>query len=154
MKNSFIIITIALFLLTSCTEDKEAKKEQKTEQTSQMQTKQEVIKVAENTKENKEHLKIEPKIDEKIVEEVKKIVDAEDMFKVCASCHGSKGEKEALGKSQAITGWDKDRTIRALNGYKNETYGGIMKGIMKQYVQTKTKEEIEALADFISKLQV
>jgi len=154
MKNSFIIITISLFLITSCTEDKEAKKEQKTEQTSQMQTKQEVIKAAENTKENKEHLKIELKIDEKIVEEVKKIVDAEDMFKVCASCHGSKGEKEALGKSQAITGWDKDRTIRALNGYKNETYGGIMKGIMKQYVQTKTKEEIEALADFISKLQV
>jgi len=154
MKNSFIIITILLFLLTSCTEDKEVKKEQKTEQTSQMQTKQEVIKVAENTKENKEYPKVEPKIDEKIVEEVKKIVDAEDMFKVCASCHGPKGEKEALGKSQAITGWDKDRTIRALNGYKNETYGGIMKGIMKQYVQTKTKEEIEALADFISKLQV
>jgi len=154
MKKSFSIIAISLFLLTSCTEDKEVKKEQKTEQTSQMQTKQEVIKAAENTKENKEHPKVESKIDEKIVEEVKKITDAEDMFKVCASCHGSKGEKEALGKSQAITGWDKDRTIRALNGYKNETYGGIMKGIMKQYVQTKTKEEIEALADFISKLQV
>jgi len=154
MKKSFIIIAIALFLLTSCSEDKEAKKEQKTEQTSQMQTKQEIVKVVENTKENKEHPKVESKIDEKIVEEVKKIVDAEAMFKVCASCHGPKGEKEALGKSQAITGWDKDRTIRALNGYKNETYGGIMKGIMKQYIQTKTKEEIEALADFISKLQV
>jgi len=154
MKKNFIIITIALFLLVSCSEDKEAKKEQNTEQTSQTKTKQEVIKIVEDTKEKKENTKTESKIDEKIVEEVKKIVDAEAMFKVCASCHGPKGEKEALGKSQAITGWDKDRTIRALNGYKNETYGGIMKGIMKPHVQTKTKEEIEALADFISKLQV
>ncbi len=80
-------------------------------------------------------------------------LNAETLFKTCASCHGLKGEKEALGKSQVITGWDKDRVIKALNGYKDGSYGGVMKNLMKTHVETKTPEQIEVLADYISKLQ-
>ena len=64
-----------------------------------------------------------------------------------------KNEKEALGKSQVITGWDKNRVIKALNGYKDGSYGGVMKNLMKTHVETKTPEQIEVLADYISKLQ-
>ena len=79
-------------------------------------------------------------------------LDGEGIYKYCASCHGQKAEKEALGKSQVIAGWDKEKTIQALNGYKAGTYGGVMKNIMKGQVATKTDAEIDALATFISKL--
>jgi cytochrome c553 len=79
-------------------------------------------------------------------------LDGELLFKSCASCHGQKGEKEALGKSQVIAGWDKEKIIQALNGYKAGTYGGVMKNIMKGQVATKTDAEIDALSTFISNL--
>lgn len=79
-------------------------------------------------------------------------LDGELLFKSCASCHGLKAEKEALGKSQVIAGWNKEKTIQALNGYKDGSYGGVMKNIMKGQVATKTDAEIEALATFISNL--
>jgi cytochrome c553 len=79
-------------------------------------------------------------------------LDGELLFKSCASCHGQKGEKQALGKSQVIAGWPKDKTIQALNGYKDGSYGGVMKNIMKGQVATKTDAEIDALATFISNL--
>jgi len=109
----------------------------------------------EQTTEAKLEEKIEDKeTKEKVVEEkvATTEVSGEALFKTCASCHGTKGEKKALGKSQVITGWDKQRTLDSLNGYKDGTYGGVMKGIMKPHVDNKTPEELEALADFISKL--
>lgn len=78
--------------------------------------------------------------------------NGELLFKACASCHGQKAEKQALGKSQVIAGWDKQKLIDAMNGYKDGSYGGAMKGIMKGQVATKTDAEIEALATFISNL--
>ena len=78
--------------------------------------------------------------------------NGEVLYKTCAACHGQKGEMKALGKSEVIAGWDKQKIIDALNGYKNGTYGGAMKGIMLGQVSTKTDAEIDALADFISKL--
>ena len=100
---------------------------------------------------------VQTKTEGKKVEEAKSEVvvasnDGETLFKTCTSCHGTKGEKEALGKSQVIAGWDKDRVVKALNGYKDGTYGGVMKGIMKPHVETKTPEQIEILANYISKL--
>ena len=70
----------------------------------------------------------------------------------CASCHGQKQKKQLLGKSQVIAGWDKQKSIDALNGYKNGTYGGVMKNIMTGQVSNKTDAEIEALADLIIKM--
>lgn len=76
----------------------------------------------------------------------------EELFKACASCHGQKAEKEALGKSQVIKGWDKQKIVDAINGYKAGTYGREMKNIMKGQVSNKTDIEIDALATFISNL--
>ncbi|WP_198305127.1 c-type cytochrome [Arcobacter vandammei] len=146
MKKSLIVASVALALLTGCTDDNK-----KTETKSAVeQVKQEVAKVVEQKNED---VKVEaPKTEEVAKNVVENEVNAEALFKTCTSCHGQKGEKEALGKSQVIAGWDKDRVIKALNGYKDGSYGGVMKGIMKTHVETKTPEQISALAEFISKL--
>ncbi len=89
---------------------------------------------------------------EPLKEEAKAVVDGKALFGACAGCHGLNGEKQALGKSQIIKGWDEQKIIDALNGYKDGSYGGAMKGIMKGQVVTKSPEEIKALAEFISKL--
>lgn len=155
MKKGIAVVATSLLLFVGCTEDKKETKEQ-------VAPKQEVT---QNVEEKAKEVKTEVKVEEKKVEEAKSEepkqvnetasneLNAETLFKTCASCHGLKGEKEALGKSQVITGWDKDRVIKALNGYKDGSYGGVMKNLMKTHVETKTPEQIEVLADYISKLQ-
>ena len=54
-------------------------------------------------------------------------------FTACAACHGAKGEKPALGKSEIIAGWDEAKVVASLNGYKAGTLnvhgmGAVMKG--------------------------
>ncbi len=155
MKKGIAVVATSLLLFVGCTEDKKEAKEQ-------VAQKQEVT---QNVEEKAKEVKTEVKVEEKKVEEAKSEepkqvnetasneLNAETLFKTCASCHGLKGEKEALGKSQVITGWDKDRVIKALNGYKDGSYGGVMKNLMKTHVEAKTPEQIEVLADYISKLQ-
>ena len=120
------------------------------------QTKETVSTVANEAKEmiNTEVEAKTEKVEEAISEPVAIVegLDGEVLYKSCASCHGLKAEKQALGKSQIIAGWPKEKTIQALNGYKDGSYGGVMKNIMKGQVATKTDLEIEALAVFISKL--
>ncbi len=72
-------------------------------------------------------------------------------YAACAGCHGQKGEKKALGKSAAITGWSVDKTVAALKGYKDGSYGGPMKGVMKGQVVRLSDADIKALAEQISK---
>ena len=79
-------------------------------------------------------------------------VDGEKIFHGCAACHGKDAGKSALGKSKIIKGWKKSKIIDALQGYKNGTYGGAMKGIMKGQATKLNSDEIEAVAAYISKL--
>ena len=75
-----------------------------------------------------------------------------DLFKVCSSCHGVNGEKKALNKSQVIQGWSEVQVSTALIGYKDGSYGGAMKGLMKSQVTKLSDEEIAALSKYISEL--
>lgn len=77
-------------------------------------------------------------------------VDAKALYVKCAGCHGQDGGQHALGKSQIIKGWDKDKIKEALLGYKNGTYGSNMKGIMKGQVMNLSEDDINALAGHIS----
>ena len=52
----------------------------------------------------------------------------------CKGCHGGSFEKKALGKSKIVSAMTKQEVSDALVGYKNGTYGGPMKGIMKGQV--------------------
>jgi len=79
-------------------------------------------------------------------------VDGAQIFQKCAGCHGAHGERSALGKSQVIAGWEASKVENALHGYKDGTYGGAMKGIMKGQASTLTDEQIKAVAKYISTL--
>jgi len=83
---------------------------------------------------------------------VKPTIDGKVIFTKCVGCHGSHGERKALGKSQLIQGWEVSRVVEALNGYKDGSYGSSMKGVMKSQIAKLSDEEIEAVAEYISKL--
>ncbi len=68
----------------------------------------------------------------------------------CAGCHGASAEKAALGKSQIIKGWPVEKTVTALKGYKDGSYGGAMKGVMKGQVARLSDTDIQDLAVKIS----
>jgi cytochrome c553 len=79
--------------------------------------------------------------------------DGATIFKTCAGCHGANAEKSALGKSQIIKGWDKEKIVGALKGYKTGTYGGAMKGVMKGQVARLDDTKIDAVSTYISSLK-
>ena len=70
----------------------------------------------------------------------------------CASCHGHDAKKSALNASQAIAGWDTQRTQNALNGYKNGSFGGKMKGIMEGQSRPLSDTEVKLISNYISVL--
>jgi cytochrome c len=78
--------------------------------------------------------------------------DGKALFAKCAACHGQNAEKSALGKSQVIAGWDVAKIETALNGYKDGSYGGAMKGLMKGQVATLSDADVKALAEYVSGL--
>ena len=52
----------------------------------------------------------------------------------CAGCHGANFEKSALGKSKIVKDLSQAEIETALKGYKDGSYGGAMKGVMKGQV--------------------
>lgn len=81
------------------------------------------------------------------------VVDAGAIFgQKCASCHGSKGEKAALGKSQVIAQFNAQQIKDALHGYKDGTYGKEMKALMQGQAKGLNDAQIDALAKYISTL--
>ena len=77
--------------------------------------------------------------------------DGASLYKKCASCHGAQAEKKALGKSKVIKGWTKEDLVAALKGYKDGSYGGPMKGLMKSQVVAYDDAKIDAVSEYISK---
>ena len=175
MRKLLLGSAVAVALLTGCGEEKkestnatettqeikkdetvaavEVKENSKVEETKIEESKETVSTIVEKNKENKVIApeKIEAEITEQTAQETAAL-DGTALYANCGSCHGQKGEKSALGKSQVIAGWDKQRIIDSLNGYKDGSYGGVMKNIMTGQVNTKTEAEIEALADLITKM--
>jgi cytochrome c553 len=90
-----------------------------------------------------------------VVENTKKLIskpDGKKLYTKCISCHGQNAQKVALGKSKVIQGWDKSQILKALQGYKDGTYGGAMKGVMKSQVINMNDTELEALSEYITTL--
>ena len=78
------------------------------------------------------------------------VSDGSALFAKCAGCHGVNAEKSALGKSKVIAGWEASKVTDALHGYKDGTYGGAMKGLMKGQVMPLSDADIKAVSEFIS----
>ena len=74
-----------------------------------------------------------------------------ELFKKCAGCHGQQGQKSALGKSKIIKDMTKAEIETALKGYKDGTYGGASKGIMKNQASSLNDNQIKAIATSIGK---
>jgi len=68
----------------------------------------------------------------------------------CASCHGAAGEKKALNKSQVIKEFSQEQIVTALKGYKDGSYGGAMKALMKSKVANLSDDDITAIAKTIA----
>ncbi len=76
-----------------------------------------------------------------------------DLYKKCAGCHGVHGERKAMGKSKVIASMGEDGVKTALHGYKDGTYGGAMKGLMKGQVARLSDAELDSLAKYIATLK-
>ncbi len=74
-----------------------------------------------------------------------------DAYAKCVSCHGAAGEKVALNKSKVIKDMTKAEISAALKGYKDGSYGGPMKGVMKGQVASLSDADIQAIAEKIGK---
>lgn len=77
---------------------------------------------------------------------------ATDLYKPCVACHGANAEKPALNKSAVIKGWDVQKLVDSMKGYKDGSYGGAMKGVMKGQVVKLSDAQIQELAEYINKL--
>jgi cytochrome c553 len=96
-------------------------------------------------------VEVVPKAKAKVKTIVKKSADTgASLFKKCQSCHGAKAEKVALGKSKIIKGWEASKIASALNGYKDGSYGGVMKGVMLGQVKDMSAEQIKLLSKHIA----
>jgi len=70
---------------------------------------------------------------------------------VCKGCHGQNFEKSAMGKAKVVKNMSKAQIVKALQGYKNGTYGGAMKGLMKAQVKNLSTSDIKKMAAAIGK---
>ena len=79
--------------------------------------------------------------------------DGADLYKKCAGCHGANGEKVALGKSKVIQDLTQDQLKTSLTGYKDGSYGGSMKALMKGQVAALDAKQIDSLASYIASMK-
>ncbi|MGD9971410.1 MAG: cytochrome c [Sulfuricurvum sp.] len=80
--------------------------------------------------------------------------DGGTLFQKCAACHGAKGEKSALGKSEVIAGWKTDKTLDALKGYKAGTRNTKgMGAIMKGQTAALSESDMKALSEYVAGLK-
>lgn len=134
----FILTFVSMFLFISCSsEDKKDVKE--------LAVKEEVVAQEEFVDE-----KVEETISEDIIVVVK---DGKTLYKSCSSCHGLKGDAKALGVSKPINDYSKEELLTIFKGYKDGTYGGEFKTIMKAHIDARSEQELELLADYISMIK-
>ena len=79
--------------------------------------------------------------------------DGATIFKKCASCHGLKAEKKALGKSNVIAGLDAASIEADLKGYKAGTLNkNGMGAVMKGQAASLSDADMKAVATYIQGL--
>ena len=69
----------------------------------------------------------------------------------CTGCHGADWSKVALGKSKNVAEMSHADIAAALKGYKDGTYGGPMKGLMKGQVAKYSDADLDAFSATVGK---
>ena len=80
---------------------------------------------------------------------------AESIYnKKCASCHGKKGEKKALGHSNIIKGMPVDKFISLTNAFATGEKKAmpIAKTVKKKFINKYDDKQIKAVAEYVNKL--
>ncbi|MEA1918363.1 MAG: c-type cytochrome [Campylobacterota bacterium] len=77
--------------------------------------------------------------------------DGAALYKKCAACHGTNGEKPAMNKSKIIKDMSNADFVAAMKGYKDGSYGAGLKNLMVMQVKALDDAQIQALADYIVK---
>ncbi len=67
----------------------------------------------------------------------------------CKGCHGANFESKAMGVSKVVKDMSKEEIVKALKGYKDGSYGGSMKAIMKGQVTSLNEADINDIANAI-----
>lgn len=91
-----------------------------------------------------------PDVTMEVMAEEKKNLDIN--IDACASCHGYDYDKQALSKSKIVSKMTKEEIEESLLGYKDGTYGGAMKSLMKSQVMKYTDEELKVIAEMINEI--
>ncbi len=148
-----VLSVVVVVFLIGCGSDAQKKAESPRENV--LKEVKEVVKTVP-AKVKEDVKKIEKKVEVKTQEVVAEVAappkSGKEIFSACSGCHGADGSKKALGKSQAIKGWDVQKVTDALNGYKAGTYGGSMKGLMKGQASKLSDADIKAVSEYISGL--
>lgn len=135
-----LLSAIALvFTLSAC----DSKQEDKQEQQTTSKTIDKKVEVKKTVEKKEPIAKVEEKIKEIKKEDVAKKENNKVVLDTCKGCHGANFEVVALGKSKIVANMTKDEVSVALIGYKNGTYGGAMKGIMKGQVVKYSDEALK-----------
>ena len=69
----------------------------------------------------------------------------------CKGCHGADWSKKALGKSKVVSDMSHADIAAALKGYKDGSYGGPMKGLMKGQVAKYSDADLDAFSQTVGK---
>lgn len=71
--------------------------------------------------------------------------------KSCTECHGENWSKKAIGISRDVSKMTHNDIAKALNGYKNNTYGGPLKHIMREKLKDYSKNELDIFSSKIGR---
>ena len=88
--------------------------------------------------ENKENGKVENK------------ENGKELYLACGACHGAKGERKAFGLSLVIKDMTKKEFRDAMVGYRDGSYGGNMKGLMKGQSKNIDDKGIVVITNYLS----
>ncbi len=81
------------------------------------------------------------------------LMQASQIFKKCAKCHGKDGKNLAFGTSDEIAGQEVEELIDSMNFFKNSKFGkrGVI-NVMAKQVKNLSDQQIQELAKYISNL--
>ena len=75
-----------------------------------------------------------------------------DQVKGCTACHGADG-KATISSYPNLAGQNRDYLVYALKAYKNHDRNAGLANIMQQQAAGLTEADIDALADYYSKMK-
>ncbi len=155
-KEFLMAIAVSALLLGGCVDSSTgaaAKADMEAENGHKTEAKVEKKAEAPKAEEKKAEAKVEEKKAETPAPKAEEKAPATDSVNVtaCAGCHGANFEKKAMGVSKIVKDMAKADIVKALKGYKDGSYGGSMKALMKGQAIPLDDAKIEAIANKFGK---